>query len=78
VRAAAVRAADATRDPDGAYHRRCRELADLAGVDVSDVLDEWEERAAVREYLGETSRDEANRLAMADVIERLRPQRMLL
>jgi hypothetical protein len=77
-RAEAVRAADATRDPDGSFHRRCRALADDLGLDVVEVLDEWEERAAVREYLGEAVRSEANRLAFADVEARLLPQRRLL
>jgi hypothetical protein len=73
-----VRSQDATRDPDGSFHRRCRELADELELDVGDVLDEWDERAAVREYLGGTTRAEANRLALVDVEERLRPQRNLL
>jgi len=77
-RAARVRAADRTRDPDGWYHRACRALADEVGAEVGHVLDEWEERAAVREYCGETPREEANRLALEDVRDRLRPQRRLL
>lgn len=66
------------RDPDGVWHRRCRALADDLDLDVCDVLDEWNERAAVREYLGEASREDANRLAFADVEERLTVQRVLL
>jgi hypothetical protein len=42
------------------------------------VLEEWEERAAIREYCGATDREEANRLAFGDVVDRLRPQRVLL
>jgi hypothetical protein len=77
-RAAAVRAADPSRDPNDGWHRVCRALADECGLDVADVLDEWEERAAVREYCGETDRALANRLAFDDVLDRLRRQRSLL
>jgi hypothetical protein len=42
------------------------------------VLEEWEERAAIREYLGAVDREESNRLAFGDVLDRLRPQRVLL
>lgn len=66
------------RDPCGTWHRRCRALADDVKADVVDVLDEWNERAAIREYLGETDRAEANRLAFDDVEERLTVQRRLL
>jgi hypothetical protein len=69
-----VRAADASRDPNGGWHRVCRALADELQLEVADVLDEWEERAAIREYLGETDRELANRLAFDDVLARLRPR----
>lgn len=39
-------------------------------LDERDVLEWWTERAAVREYDGGTQRDEAERLAMVDVMER--------
>ncbi len=40
-------------------------------LDETDVVEFWTERAAIREYLGGTPRDEAERLAFAvDVIEK--------
>lgn len=54
-------------DPTGAHHAACRDIADEAGVDVADVLDAWSERAAVRQYDGNVSIDEAERLAVDDV-----------
>jgi len=78
ARVAAGRAAQPPRDPTGEYHARLRELADRHEIDVGDLLDEFDERAAVREYCGETDRAAAERLAFADVQQRLEPQRSLL
>ena len=77
-RVAAGRAAQPPRDPTGEYHARLRELADLHHLEVGDLLDEFDERAAVREYCGEADRATAERLACADVQERLEPQRSLI
>lgn len=42
-------------------------LARETGQDYVAILDEWYERAAVREYLGNTTRAEAERHALDDV-----------
>jgi hypothetical protein len=48
-------------------------LGDLDG-DTGELLDEWRERASIREYLGEQSRDEAERAALEDIVQaRRRP-----
>jgi hypothetical protein len=49
------------------YHEQLGELARECGLDVADVVAEWEERSAAREYLGCFGRDEAEFLAMGDV-----------
>lgn len=42
-------------------------LAKRLGLDHVELIEEWDERAAVREYDGEMSRHEAERLAAEDV-----------
>lgn len=57
----------------GRPHKRdylqCSELAYDYAVDLDDVLDQFDERAAVREYEGNVTRDEAERLAMLECWE---------
>lgn len=53
------------------YHDELCELARSHGRDPAAVIEEWGERAAAREYLGEFSRDEAEMLAFNDVAESL-------
>lgn len=53
------------------------ELAERIGRDVVELLDVWDERAALREYEGEIVRAEAERLAVLDVIDLFDPQRRL-
>jgi hypothetical protein len=43
-------------------------LAELDG-DPGDLLAEWEERAAVRQYLGEMLRADAERAALGELID---------
>ncbi len=45
------------------------ELAEKAGLDAADVLEYWEERAAIREIDGEQDRAAAERGALEDVRE---------
>ena len=45
------------------------DLASRTGRDVADVLERYEERAAVREYLGGQGRREAEQAAVVDVVE---------
>jgi hypothetical protein len=65
------------RDPTGRYHELARALADEVDADVADVLDEFDARAASRQYDGEASQDEAERLGWADTEERYRRQKEL-
>lgn len=70
-----VRRAKAMRSPvdrTSRYHEQLGELARTADVPVDVVVEEWGERAAVREYLGGVTRDEAERLAFDDVLERFK------
>ena len=50
----------------GPVYGRLAGLAKRHGVDLSRLLEEWAERAAIREYLGEIPRAEAERLAVVD------------
>ena len=52
------------------YHERLSEFARERDVPAFAVILEWEERAAVREYLGGVTRDEAEALAFNDTRER--------
>lgn len=45
----------------------CEEIARSAGVPVDDVLELWNERAAIREYEGGQSRTDAEAAALDDV-----------
>jgi hypothetical protein len=54
------------------YDRRmsreaCIELAEAAGVDADELVEWWEERAAVREYDGNQPRPEAEHDALEDM-----------
>lgn len=60
------------------YYVLAAELADETGADVGAIIDEFDERAACRQYLGAASRDEAERLAWGDVEQRFRRQERLV
>lgn len=64
------RARAANQQRSAEYYERCGALAMALGVDPGDVFDEFDERAGAREFCGNTSRDEAERLAFLDVLER--------
>ena len=49
-----------------------REVAHLAGVSLEAAREELEERAAIREYLGELDRPDAEDLAASDAVAVLR------
>jgi hypothetical protein len=55
----------------GPVHGRLSAVAKKHGVDLGLLLEEWAERAAIREYLGEIPRAEAERLAVVDACEAL-------
>jgi hypothetical protein len=67
-----------SRDPHGDYTRRIVELAKRVGKYPAFLAEEWDERAAVREYCGGVSRREANEAAWADLLDRYEPQPRLL
>jgi hypothetical protein len=52
------------------YCERCGALANALGVDPGDVFEEFDDRAWAREVGGGNTRDEAERLAFLDVLER--------
>ena len=73
-----VRRARMASPPRGApYYERCAELARAVGLDPCDVMDDWDEHAAIRQYDGNVSRDEAERLAFLDILDRYQRQRSL-
>jgi len=55
----------------------CRELARTLGVDAEALVEQWAERAAIREFEGGQARAEAERDALDDVsaLQRKGPQR---
>jgi hypothetical protein len=46
-----------------------RQIARMSGRTLSEVTEDWNERASIREYLGGYPRAEAERLAIQDVEE---------
>lgn len=69
-----ARRANPPRDPDGSCHEEIAAIARETGRDVADMLDIWDERAAIRQYDGETDRYEAERLAVEDVRQLFAPR----
>lgn len=59
------------------WYERCGELAREVGVDAGEVLEEFDERAAIRQYDVGVSRADAELLAWDDVRERFVKQRAL-
>jgi hypothetical protein len=49
----------------------CMELAKKLGLDALDVIERWAERAAIREYEGGQTRQDAERDAFEDVRRQL-------
>jgi len=64
-------------DPTGVHHLAISELAHRLGLDVADMLDDWDHFAAIRQYDGAMPRDVAERLAVDDVRDRFDPQRSI-
>jgi len=54
------------------YPQRLRELAAELGVQAMPLLEEWDERAAIREHVAGLTRADAERLAFEDVERRWR------
>lgn len=76
-RIARARRANPPRDPTGVHHEALAELAHRFDRDVVDLVDLWDERAAIREYDG-AERRAAERLAVEDVRDLVDPQRRLV
>ena len=66
-RVARARAKVPPQDPTGECHYAIAEIAQACGRDVGDLVEEWHERAAAREYEGGATRDEAERMAVVDL-----------
>jgi hypothetical protein len=66
-RIARARKAMPPRDPTGEHHASCAAIARAAGADVADVLDAWDELAAVAQYERGTDRPTAEREAVEHV-----------
>jgi len=49
-----------------------REVAHLSGATLEAAAEEWDERAAIREYLGDIDRFDAEELAASDAVVVLR------
>lgn len=69
---------DPPRDPHGDYKRIIRELALRVGKPFADLLDEWDERAAIATWDGGMTVDEANAFAWDLLLKRVSPQEDLL
>ena len=59
-----------------AYFDRCVELARAIGINPSDVVDEFTDRAEARQFSGNTSRDESERLAFLDLLDSYSKQKV--
>lgn len=66
-RIARARAKRPPQDPTGEYHERIADLAQRTGRDIVELLDMWDERAAMRQYEGCTDRATAERGATAEL-----------
>jgi hypothetical protein len=77
-RAARARAARPPRDPTGRHHATIGDVAQRTGRDVDELLDLWDERAAIREYDGAASRADAEREAAAEVEQMFAPRQAAL
>lgn len=49
-------------------------LAKRCHISLNDLLDDWDERAACRTYLGGYTLEEANELAFQDIEKQYAPQ----
>lgn len=66
-RIARCRAKQPPQDPTGEHHHALAQLAERTGREVGELVDEWHERAACREYEGSATREEAERMATVDI-----------
>ena len=66
-RIARAKAASPPRDPTGQHHEDVATIARAVGRDVVEMLDEWDERAAIKEYEGGIARADAEEQAVVDM-----------
>lgn len=66
-RVARARAKNPTCDPSGEHHAAIAAIARHSGRDVVELLDLWDERAAIREYEGCVDRAKAEADAVTDI-----------
>lgn len=76
--AARARAAQPPRDPTGQHHATIANVARRSGRDVGHLLNIFDERAAVREYDGATSRADAEHEAAREVEATFAPKQAIL
>ena len=67
-RVARAKAASPPRDPTGEHHEALAALARERELDVVDLLDTWDERAAIYQYVAGADRPTAERQAAADLV----------
>ncbi len=77
-RVARAKAKQPPQDPTGEHHATIAEIAERTGRDVVELLDEWDERAAIRQYDGCADRAEAERMAVIDIEARYAPAQGVL
>lgn len=57
-------------DPHGEYAAKCAELARAVHKEPAEIIDEHNERAAIRYYEGGIEAEQAEALAWVDVLSR--------
>lgn len=77
-RIARARAANPRRDPTGEHHASIALIAKHCGRDVVELLDLWDERAAIREYDGCADRAKAESDAVTDIEAQFAPMQGVL
>lgn len=77
-RIARARSKSPPRDPTGEHHEAIAEIARASGRDIVELLDLWDERAAIREYDGCTDRARAEADAVIDIEAQFAPMQGVL
>ncbi len=77
-RIARARAKNPQQDPTGEHHESIARIAKASGRDVVELLDLWDERAAIREYEGGVDRATAERDAVTDMEAQFAPMQGVL
>jgi hypothetical protein len=72
-RIARAKAKTPAQDPTGEHHVSIAAIARASGRDVVELLDLWDERAAIRQYDGGQSRADAEAGAVTDIEAQFAP-----